>query len=345
VTLSSATLAPAPSIGGASLAAREDHPRAGSIRLRGFAHGLVVALVIGSSVPALAAPDLARECYATSKSEPSAPAGKDAAAPVNSVDTVVADMRRMNDLPLVGAPPGPGWSTGPGHVTMGNRARGSATPSYWQPTNRAWKSDEWWRVLLPWIVIFDGEGNAATNTRIELRELKAYYKSRATGQWKLIVRGPVEGENYPKSLTGTQTIAADLRKKDATMGVTIKPVSGRHAFHGWCCGPSLIDPPDIAAVHVTTQARLVVDDPSRADDRSQARYLVQVGADYYPTATTKISEFAPTGYNPGVGLSRFKLVKSEWQAISFTTINVGVEDPRGGAISEAELRAAPPPLE
>ena len=263
---------------------------------------------------------------------------------VNTIDTIVADMRRKNDLPLAGAPVGPGWTTGPGHVHMGNRPRGSATASWWQPSDRSLKSDAWWTVLLPWIVIFDGIGNGATNTRVEFRNLKAYYKSRKTGRWVLITQGPISGENYPKHLTGTRTVPPELRR-ERDGAVSVRPAGGNYAFHGWCCGPKPIDPPDIAAIHVTTLARLTLDRAGGPDDRDSAKYLMQVGADYYPDAKTKIAAFAPTGYNPGVGLSRFKLLTRDWQAISMTTIDVGVDDPRGGAITEAELRAAPPPLD
>lgn len=314
---------------------------------RGYhAYRIVAMVLLATSLMAFAAAPARSQTHAAQPapakaSDPKTPPPR---ASVNSVDTIVADMRRMNDVALAGAPPGPGWATGPGHVIMGNRPRGSATPSWWQPTNRAFKSDDWWRALLPWMVIFDGVGNGATNTRVELRDLKAWYKSRKTGKWILISQGAIDGENYPKHLSGTQTVPAN-RRNEPNGTVSVRPAGGNVAFHGWCCGGRPIDPPDIAAIHVTTQARLIVDDPGKPDDRDRAKFLVQVGADYYPTATTKIAEFAPTGYNPGIGASRFKLMTRDWQAISMTTIDVGVEDPRGGAMTEAELRAAPPPLD
>jgi hypothetical protein len=305
----------------------------------------MIAAIAGTP-PASAQTSTARpaESQRAADGKPSDARPQTSRRPINTVDTIVSDMRRMNDMPLAGAPPGPGWATGPGHVTMGNRPRGSATPSYWQPTNRAFKSDDWWRVLLPWMVIFDGVGNGATNTRVEFRDLKAYYKSRKTGKWILISQGPIDGANYPKHLAGTRTVPPNQRTEPGGT-VSVKPAGGDVAFHGWCCGAKPIDPPDVGAVHVTMQARLIVDDPGRPDDRDQAKYLVKVGADYYPTATTKIAEFSPTGYNPAVGMSRFKTITRDWQSISMTTIDVGVEDPRGGSITEAELRAAPPPLD
>ena len=36
---------------------------------------------------------------------------------------------------------------------------------------------------------------------------------------------------------------------------------------------------------------------------------------------------------------------NDWQAFNFTTLDVGVEDPGGGTMTEAQLRANPPPLE
>ena len=72
---------------------------------------------------------------------------------------------------------------------------------------------------------------------------------------------------------------------------------------------------------------------------------MQVGADYYPTASTQVSEFAPSYFNPGVGVSRSKLVANEWRAFNMATINVGMQDPGGAAISEDAFRAAPPPLD
>lgn len=262
----------------------------------------------------------------------------------NSVDTIVNDMRLMNDLALAGAPPGPGWATGPGFVLMGNRPRGSATASWWQPYDRSLKSDAWWNVLLPWMVVFDGVGNAATNTRVEMRNLKAYYKSRSTGRWILITEGRVDGANYPKSLQGTNVVPAALRIEPSGT-VSLRPAGDNNAFHGWCCGGQPINAPDIGALYVTMQARLSVDNPLLPDDRARARYLLQVGADYYPTAQTRIQDFAPLGFNNGAGTSRFKLLSNNWQSISFATLDVGAQDPPGGAITEAEFRSAPPPLE
>ncbi len=35
--------------------------------------------------------------------------------------------------------------------------------------------------------------------------------------------------------------------------------------------------------------RLVVDNPARPDDRSRAKFLIHVGADYYPETSTRVA--------------------------------------------------------
>jgi hypothetical protein len=178
-----------------------------------------------------------------------------------------------------------------------------------------------------------------------MRNMKAYYKSRSSGQWVLLSQGTIDGENYPKGLSATVVSGRPDIVSLGNGAVSVRPPTGDLHFHGWCCGRALPNPADIAAIHITLQARLAVHDASRPDDRPAARYLVQVGGDYYPDASLNLNLFAPVTWNPGIGLSRSKLVGNAWQSYSFTTIDAGVQDPGGAAISEAELRRAPPPLD
>ena len=266
-----------------------------------------------------------------------------ASAPLNSVDTIVADMKLMNDEELAGIPANYGWSRGPGYVFMGNAPRGTNTPSWWKVDNASYKSAAWWKAALPWLVIFDGAGNRARNTRVQVRHLEMHMKSRKSGKWKLLSRSVgVEGANYPKSLQGENVSQPDTRL-EADGSTAILPPGGAMVFHGWGSGFSDIEGPDVAAIFVTLQARLVKNDPGAADDRSAARYLIHVGGDYYPDRTTRVSDLAPAFYFPGIGVSRAKLVSNDWQPFSFATIDAAVQDP-GGSVTEADFRSAPPPL-
>ena len=138
----------------------------------------------------------------------------------------------------------------------------------------------------------------------------------------------------------------DAARSDEVVAATLARGEAWGVFDGErLLGKLTIDAPDVAAVFVTLQARLIPDRNERPDDRQQARLLIQIGADYSPARNTPVSAFAPASYNPGVGVSRAKRVTDTWNAFNFATIDVGVQDPGGAAISVAEFRSAPPPLE
>jgi hypothetical protein len=274
-----------------------------------------------------------------------APTAQPVATAVNSLETIVNDMKLMNDSVLAGVPSSYGWSRGPGHVMMGNEPRGTNTPSWWQVDNSYFKSGAWWNAVLPWFVIFDGEGNLASNTRVEVRNMKLYMKSKSSGQWKLLNSSTgVGGENFPKSLQGSNVSTPDTRT-EAEGSTSILPPGGDLVFHGWGGGFADIDGSDVDAIFLTLQGRLIKNNPDGADDRAASKYLIHVGGDYYPDRSTRVSDLAPAYYFPGIGVSRAKLVSNEWQAFNFSTIDVGVEDPGGATMTVEQLQANPPPLE
>lgn len=261
---------------------------------------------------------------------------------VNSVQEIINDMKLYNEGELAGVDKGNGWASGPGYVIMGNIPRGTNTPSYWRPANTHFKSSATWNAVIPWLVVFDGVGNGATNTRVQMRNIKLYMKRKSTNRWEVIINQPISGEDYPKSLQGDQTTRADIRY-EADGSRSLKPNGRNRVFHGWG-SPINFDAWDLKALVTTVQARLVVDNPVRPDDRSRAKFLIHVGADYYPETSTRVAATAPAYYFPGVGVSRAKYVRNEWRAFNFSTIDAGKPEP-GGSISTQELINNPPPLE
>jgi hypothetical protein len=274
---------------------------------------------------------------------PRAAIGHGAPRTLNSVDTVVDDMRLMNDLPLRGYEDRTvGWYVGPGYNQMGNDPRTTNTAAWFKQTHPELIDRRWLRALLPWIVILDGRGHAAANVRVHLRDIRAFVRSRRRGEWLALGHSPgASGHATPKRTLFGGSLGEDARAL-ADGSVAIKPPADpRYAWHGWWrSGRVGIEPTDIAAVFVTVQARLVVDDPHEPDDRDAARLLLQVGADYYPDARTNWTVPAPA-----VATSRSKCIRRHWQAFNVMTFSdVGRQDP-GGGITEAEFRAVPPPLD
>jgi len=263
---------------------------------------------------------------------------------LNSVDTIVKDMSERNDFVLKGYESFQhGWYVGPGINSMGNNPAFSNSPSwsifYDNPDYRGKVAG----ATLPWVVILDGVDHAATNVAVEIRNMRTYIKARSNGNWTLL-GGPTyaTGEYYGKPKTGLPARKEVVVNRSGTSSSIKVPEDRGYFWHGWWAAGRLpIDPTDIAAMFVTVQARMVVADPSRTDDRARAQLGLQVGADYYLGTKT----IYPEAYAPAVGISRTKTLTNDWQAFNFTTISdVGSQDP-GGGITESALRAAPPPLE
>ncbi len=275
----------------------------------------------------------------------------------NSVQTIIDDMALPNDARLLGIPDY-GWASAPvpAVLAMATDSRGCNAPAWWRQSDAlaVHKSCDFWRAFVQWFVIFEGEGNRADNVRVQVRHPRSWYLSRARDTWRVI-----SGEHRMTWFLATKRditwVKGDVDIDDATAppssaaprSLAIRVRRGApHTYHGIVGeGPiSIADSvEDFAAVFATVEARLVIADPDRPDDRDQAVWLFQSGADFYPTPTTHYRDAMP----PGVGLSRSKRLTSSWQSFNFATLNVARQDYPGPsrAISVDTLRSNPPPLD
>lgn len=232
-------------------------------------------------------------------------------ATVNSIQTIIDDMTKPHEAKLHGVPASYDWSTGP--------RMGHGTP----PAD--------FKAFIPWGQVYEaGDGNPATNTRVHLRDIRAYVLSKKTGKWQLLTHSDdVEGSAFREDFAGNDSKPADLRT-EPDGGVSVKAGDG-YNFHFWSStGRQPINPNDVAGVFTTVQGRLVVDDPSKPDDRTQARYLLGMGGDYWRSLT---AQWDAAFNNVGdAAIGRMKWVTTEWQAFNMTTL------------SADEIRKNPPPL-
>ncbi|MFM1987080.1 MAG: hypothetical protein RJA99_37 [Pseudomonadota bacterium] len=276
----------------------------------------------------------------------------DVSLKVNSIDTIVGDMSLENDSRLDGIPNFL-WATGPNPaaVLMGADPRGSKMQSWWLNLSSVWsqyKDADLWSAYVQWFLIFEGAGNGANNVRVEVRNPRTYYLSRSTGQWNAI-GGLRPGSHWFQAWKSDLTWAndnVDLRRNaDGSVAVKV-PLNSPNVMHGiWEQGKLDIANivTDVGALFVTVQARLVVDDPSRPDDRAAANLLMHVGGDYYPDMTAT----AANSFPPSAGLSRAKRITSDWRSFNFATLDVARQDYTGptASIPTSLLRSNPPPLE
>lgn len=221
----------------------------------------------------------------------------------NSIDIIIDDMTLPHEGIPHGVPKTWDWASRP-RVNMGNN-----------PGNIMAR-------LLAWGQLYeDATGNPATNSQVQIRDIKAYMLSKRDNRWYLLqdlqlIEG---GAAFPENFVGDSK-PADIRyENDGSLSVT---AGGAYNFHFWT-PRAVIDPTDIGGIFTTVRARLVVNNPSLPDDRNQARYLLDMGGDYYLADGTKLDD---------IGIGRFKYVKPEWQSFNMSTL------------SESEIRQNPPPF-
>jgi hypothetical protein len=174
----------------------------------------------------------------------------------------------------------------------------------------------------------DAAGNPATNTRVQIRDLRAYGLSRRDHRWRLLqrawlVHGAAYSEDFADNINQPAAIRAEA---DGSLSVT---AGNGYNFHFYAPARTSIDPSDIGGIFITVQARLVVNDPGLPDDRARARYLLNVGGDYWFSLTAQWDYWKTNG---DIGIGRFKYVRTGWQSFNMTTL------------SESEIRRNPPPL-
>lgn len=212
--------------------------------------------------------------------------------------------------------------------TMGNRAHGDASSAYWNPVDPTLKS-VFWNVLIPWGVIFteaDGVTNAninqARNTRVIVRNVKCWMR-RTNGWQQMSNDNAPGGDSFDNTALGLPRTAT-MRPEDGGTAVLPDP-SGQLIWHYYPTAVSIPDPWNVTGVMTTCEARLAVDNPALPDDRNVARYLMQIGADWYPgydSSGVLIGGGHPrvnTGFMPNCALSGCWRPTNDWQIFGMNT--------------------------
>jgi hypothetical protein len=184
--------------------------------------------------------------------------------------------------------------------------------------------------FIAWGQLYEAaEKNPATNTRVEIRNIRAYYLSKKDQKWYLLQNATaVEGAFYTEDFVDNLNKPSDARR-EAGGGISVTAGRG-YNYHFWPPSRVMLTKDDIGGIFTTVQARLILADPQKTDDRASAKYLLSMGADYWLSLSAQWDNFKT---NADVGIGRFKYVKPEWRAFNMSTV------------PEAELRRNPPPLE
>lgn len=229
---------------------------------------------------------------------------------INSIATIIYDMQAPHEGMPHGVPQYYSWATKP--------RVGSNNP-------RKFKA------MTAWGQLYEAsQGNYATNTRVQIKNIKAYYLSKSDSKWhRLQSSTKVEGAAYREDFVGNASTAPDIRYK-SDGSVSVKAGNG-YNYHFWpTTGRAAINPNDVRGMFTTVQARLVVDNPKKRDDRSRSRYLLNMGGDYWLNLTARWDNLTT---NEDFGMGKFKYVTTNWQAFNLITLPTD------------QIRRNPPPIE
>lgn len=215
---------------------------------------------------------------------------------------------------------------------------------------REWREGPWvrngaiprgFRAFTVWGLLGEAAGaKVVSNVRVHLRGLRAYILGKTSGQWQLAqadleTRVAVLRE---KSIAEAEVAPLAEVRAEADGGVSVAVGDGCSLVVSPGSVRAPMDPKDVQAVLAIMEARLVLDDPQGLDQRDQASYLLGLAGDYWLDIPVGLSSPSTRGL---IGGGRFKHVSSEWRTFAFMTL----EDGNPHALSEAQLRANPPPLE
>ena len=143
-----------------------------------------------------------------------------------------------------------------------------------------------------------------------------YYLSKSQNQWILITQSDsVGGSNFRADFKGNASFKADVREEKSG-GLSISLRHGedtKHVFHFWGRNRGDIDPDDVAAAFASVEARLIVGDRTKPDDRHKAKYLVSAGMDYWKSRTAKWDHFKTNG---DAFIGRKRLIGSDWTTLT-----------------------------
>lgn len=211
---------------------------------------------------------------------------------------IAREMRLLHEGRPHGVPDSYGWNRKP-RLAMGNNPR-------------RFKS------MVAWGQVYEAaEGSPSNNTRIQIRDMKAYRFSKRDRKWYMVQNSVrVAGAAYREDFKNDFNKPANIRS-EADGSISVK-LDKNYNYHFWPAGSRVnIDPSDLGGILVTVYARLIPDRPQSRIDTSRARYVLNVGGDYWQNQTALWDNFKTNGE---IGMGRFKYLTKNWQLFSMTTM-------------------------
>lgn len=263
----------------------------------------------------------------------------------NSVDLIWEDMNGKNTGWVSNMPNGYKQFRGPAYIDLNTK---------W--VDRAWDNHNIWVEVE---AAGNGDGcsvdiNKATNTRVEIAWIRGFKLMKDTNKWEPSNRQKVpKGSAHPQptqnnfpagtgrcnfSNHGTspfwdiqvkyiKEMKEAIKRIEPSGFLSVKPEK-YFRFHGWA-SRGYLDKTNVKALFGQAYMRLIVEDPSKPDDRHLANFVAHIASDIYLGSCG-----GQPCYISDTGISRYKRITNEWQPLNFFS----------GINTKAELEANPPPF-
>ena len=178
-----------------------------------------------------------------------------------------------------------------------------------------------WTSGTAWGQIYRDSTNASdSNTRVAIKNFNAYLLHPTTKTW-VKVQGPTFiGAAYLENYATNDSLSANTRfESDGSLSVKLTKRYNYHFYSEvrWNLATQLGTTATPAGFCATFQARKIIDNSNLPDDRTTARYLMNVGGDWWQSPSVEYGGFNVN--NSEIGFSKFKYVTNDWQSIIVCT--------------------------
>ncbi len=210
------------------------------------------------------------------------------------------------------------------------------------PVPRQNNQGKYFRSLTCWGQVYIPRTNStALNTRCQIRNVVTKILKK-DGLWYTVQSGQPKGAAFVEDFANNGAMDAGVRDESSNGGgisviVGVGNWAG-HNYHFWVDGRAQIDPEHIDGVYTSCEARLIVDDPSKTDDRANCKNLLQMGADWW--LSVDAAWLPDWSASSGIGGGRSKWVKTYWQHYSMCTLpadQILINSPIGNSSSEINV--------
>lgn len=138
-----------------------------------------------------------------------------------------------------------------------------------------------WFALTNWGQVYAAVGYNpnGSNTRVQIRKVETWMKSRASGAWRQAQSSVMpEGGAFNSDFGSNGGTGVSTKNESANGGGLSVTAGNGFNYHFWSVGGrATIDPSDIAGLYAKFEARLVLDNASGVDDRSATQYIASAG--------------------------------------------------------------------